>query len=151
MAATVLPSCMAALMTPPRPPIAATARIDLIDLSDDFRQNARLWVWETARRFDDALVVTCHGTSEGGRWVVHPTGRPTMPVEQLVDEMRILEPTRLLVLAVCNPGGHPLDRPNVAYARESVWVTPDHAMHMRDIAEPDVVGSIFEMIMTSKE
>lgn len=136
---------------------------------------ADLWKNEATRRFDSAVVIECHGGSiEDGKWVMKAGWQPwekLVPVETVIARYRALYPNRELILISCNPDHIVLHGyPHVWYAKSSIWVIPDRALtpammrngedrlrwdsgfdpvdasKSRSDLDPDVVGSVFELI-----
>jgi hypothetical protein len=137
---------------------------------------AEMWRVETARRFDNAVVIICHGGDfEAGRFIVGAGLQPWKHVStaaEVVRHFQTLYPTRTLVLVACNPGHLKLRIPGVYYALNNVWVYPDRDIQRAEAAgevlatwtsdwkhllegdstrsrsevSPDFVGSIFEFV-----
>lgn len=118
-----------------------------------------LWLQEAKTRFEDPVLVIVHGANEndGDRWTAVHTddldgdgSRAASYVDDLADAFRRMYPHSTIVFVVCNPHGVTLDKPNTAYARDDVWMRPDGEEDLigkfRDIAQPNVVGSIAEFI-----
>jgi hypothetical protein len=89
------------------------AEITAVVWSAEMRPYVTDWQTEVARRYDDAVVVFCHGDDREGRWVFVPD-RPwaVEPVADAIVRLRRspVVGSRRIVLVTCNPGGYALPR-----------------------------------------
>lgn len=152
-------SASPAATQPSRPAseIGQGGRVDVIVLSHEMDGSAvEEWKAEALRRFEDPVIVLCHGGPMIGsdQWSIYPDAPSApMPVETLARLLRTAFPGRPIVLMSCNALGSELHGlPGVYYAKHEVWIHPDQpgsddpSYRERDEAEPQVVGSIFEFV-----
>jgi hypothetical protein len=127
------------------------------------------WRTEVSRRFDNAVVVLCHGTyTLDDTWYIYDrpgTEHPFDSVQKVVAETKARYPGRVIVLLCCNVSHTSLHgMPGVWYAPAEVWLVPDRSVPMfdrsavtldgplpedntvtnRSVGAPEAVGNIFE-------
>lgn len=98
--------------------------VELNCLSRDLLPGAGYWIAETSRRYETFVLVLVHGEDVDGVWTAFPDAGSPVSVETLVERVRRDWPRRQIVLIVCNPGGHDLAVPGVAYSCQMVWLIP---------------------------
>jgi hypothetical protein len=93
------------------------------------------------------VVIVGHGKTFNHIWAVYDSQGVPSPVEWVVDVVRKEYPDRLIFVFVCNPDGITLDRPNVLYGKQSLWLVPDRLLpnHVRDHLWPETIGSVSEL------
>ena len=109
------------------------------------------WVRETARRYDNFILITVHGEMLHGQFYTFADrGRPEL-IQTVVERIRRrYGDDRRIVLVVCNEAGLVIDFPKVTYARDIVWAQPDSFvsifLNRRRDKDDDNIGDIFEFV-----
>lgn len=139
--------CTAGPMGMPKPAPGVHSTV----LSFDLMPFAKLWEAEVREQHPNAAIIMAHGqVHDNGKWYLYPSVGDPLPVREAVLTLRAYYPDRRIVLVVCNPGGLRLPGlPRVSYALDNVWAVPDpetEGITIRDMLDPDVVGSIDEFI-----
>jgi len=149
---------------PPPPPLAPTVvyvydgvKVERQVEGQQYDKFVEAWKIEVARRFPDALLFVCHGstgfditTGEKG-WYLFPEAQGRIPVrvDVALRGIKVANPGRIIVLLSCNPDHFRLTGlSNVYYALDAIWLWPDKSGENgeRIKAQPNVVGSIYEFI-----
>jgi len=126
------------------------ADVSIMPACADLLEASGQWVVEIQTRYPQALVVFVHGNVDpgSGEWFAYPDIGAPISMYDLVDNLRVKIGPRRIILLACNPGRLPFDAPGVSYALNDVWITPDSFAsvvgQLRDVYEPDVIGSIAE-------
>lgn len=118
--------------------------------SRDFNPSAvAAWEAQIVHRWPDRniAVVFCHGTDDGHPWRLAPDAPLSrMPVENAAAMLHTILPGRLVVIISCNKSAADLKTPDVAFARNRVWIRPgpDVRHSLDDDAIETNVGNIDE-------
>lgn len=162
IAAAVIAALSACSPTPPPPsPTVSAVLFPIIAVSKD-PLFSTVWVQEVQRRFPKgAVIVFGHGKSDDNdQWatseqsVVRILGRnflenkPSVPLVELVLEIRREYPSKPIVLVVCNGDKHRLNNKGVYYALKNVWTSPDFVIPpTADYGVwGDGIGNIYEFV-----
>jgi len=156
------------LLLRPFPPVSSPPSVYVYDgvkverqvEGQQYDKFVEAWKIEVARRFPDALLFVCHGstgfditTGEKG-WYLFPEAQGRIPVrvDVALRGIKVANPGRTIVLLSCNPDHFRLTGlSNVYYALDAIWLWPDKNVEdtSRIRAEPRVVGNIFEFVSAS--
>jgi hypothetical protein len=101
-----------------------------ICLNRNLRHGIGPWEREAATKFRAPVLIFCHGTTSGGRWMLTPDGSPAVPAEGVARLAKAIWPKRDVVLVSCNDDAHTLRTPGVHYANGSVWAIPGKSRRM---------------------
>jgi hypothetical protein len=93
------------------------------------------WYVEARKRFDNPVIVACHGNTVGvvgkdGKvdkvWMASADPpRKALPIQQIAEVMANIYPDRDVVYICCNEGGHKITVPRAWVAPAIVWAMPD--------------------------
>lgn len=100
-------------------------KIDAINLNRGLAWGTTFWKLEASGRFNDPILISCHGGYRHFQWHMFPDHQDPIPVWMVARVMGQMYPNRDIVLITCNERGHTLHGPsNVWYAKTDVLASP---------------------------